>query len=428
MEISEEELLKDIETLSPEAFAEKYTGFTVEIEEDIDTIAANAASNMRRPNPKTPNKVSVPLTKPVVDNKTGSNVYAPKTKLNTTKALGESKDEDMSDAAHELVLHADNSSGLYHSSHLPIVKNLEKKFKAGKYDHEKAVKLWKYHADRAGQDYHKQHGNAYTPWHKMFSPKDREQAARHFAGEHKVEMEAGNFHESFDYSNSPLVEEVMTESLKLLTSYTSPSGKHEAKVYKDTEWGEHRVKFFTHGKHHKNADYHGSGDEPEDAHDTAKAELKRMDKFHTEATQLGEAKTKYKPDVHFSMQKPDMRKKINYQIRKGKSYWDAVQAAKGQQHEEVLDEKDNTGPRTAAEYSARYGKGAKKKKAHEKAETEKEEKMEESVEQPKMSVDSYMSRNFAVEKSIREIMAQGRDIREEARIAEAKRAGILKDD
>ena len=47
-----------------------------------------------------------------------------------------------------------------------------------------------------------------------------------------------------------------------------------AKVYKDKDWGEHRVKFFSpEGKHYSEADYHT--DDAEDAHDTAQGQLGR---------------------------------------------------------------------------------------------------------------------------------------------------------
>ena len=62
------------------------------------------------------------------------------------------------------------------------------------------------------------------------------------------------------------------ESMKLVKTHTL--GDHSAKVYKDSEWGEHRVKFYTGNKHHAKADYHT--DDIRDAHDTAHAELKRM--------------------------------------------------------------------------------------------------------------------------------------------------------
>ena len=94
----------------------------------------------------------------------------------------------MSDAAHELVLHADNDSHLHHSSHQPIIKNLAKKAKKGVYDPEKAKKLWGYHADRAAQNYHKHHGDKSQPWHKMFSVSDRKQAAAHWEHHHRDEL------------------------------------------------------------------------------------------------------------------------------------------------------------------------------------------------------------------------------------------------
>lgn len=90
-------------------------------------------------------------------------------------------------AAKELVMYADNDSQLYKSSHQPIVANLKKKVKKGVYDHEKATKLWGYHADRAAQKYAKEHGDG-QPWHKMFTPSDRKQAAKWFANGNKEEV------------------------------------------------------------------------------------------------------------------------------------------------------------------------------------------------------------------------------------------------
>lgn len=98
--------------------------------------------------------------------------------------LNESHYGDMSHAAKELVLHADNDAHLYHSSHTPIMNNLRKKMKNGTYHPEKAKKLWHYHADRAAQSYAKQHGDG-TPWHKMFSTSDRKAAASHWEDMHR---------------------------------------------------------------------------------------------------------------------------------------------------------------------------------------------------------------------------------------------------
>jgi hypothetical protein len=113
-----------------------------------------------------------------------------KKELPMRKEEAEQMDEAaMSDDAHELMIHGDNNSQLYKSSYVPVAKNLEKKWKNGTYDHEKAKKLWKYHADRASESYKKEHGH-------MFSPAVRREAAGHYADHHKAEMKAGNMHES----------------------------------------------------------------------------------------------------------------------------------------------------------------------------------------------------------------------------------------
>jgi len=93
-----------------------------------------------------------------------------------------------SENARELVLYADNDEHLYRTSHQPIVKNLQRKHAKGIYDHEKATKLWGYHADRAAQKYHKEFGSG-GKWHHMFSKTDRMKAAKQFADQGKDELE-----------------------------------------------------------------------------------------------------------------------------------------------------------------------------------------------------------------------------------------------
>lgn len=62
-------------------------------------------------------------------------------------------------------------------------------------------------------------------------------------------------------------------NLRLISTHTGPKG-HVAKVYKDKDWGEHRVRFYSpEGKHFPDSDYHT--DDKEDAHDTAKFALNR---------------------------------------------------------------------------------------------------------------------------------------------------------
>lgn len=83
-------------------------------------------------------------------------------------------EEEMSAGARELATYADNHAQLHRTSHQPIVKNLQRKSAKGTYDHEKAKKLWGYHAKRASDAYHKEFG------HK-FSKSERDEAASHMA-------------------------------------------------------------------------------------------------------------------------------------------------------------------------------------------------------------------------------------------------------
>jgi hypothetical protein len=106
------------------------------------------------------------------------------------KSTYEHHDYDkMSHEAKELTLHADNDPHLYKSSHIPIVKNLQKKMSKGIYEQEAARKLWGYHADRAAHSYHKEYGSPNVPWHKMFPTETRREAAHHFESAHREQVE-----------------------------------------------------------------------------------------------------------------------------------------------------------------------------------------------------------------------------------------------
>ena len=82
------------------------------------------------------------------------------------------KQEANEHAATELHLYATNDSHLHHHSALPIIDNLKRKVKKGTYDHEKATKLWRYHADRAADKYKKEFGTGH------FTPATRDMAAK----------------------------------------------------------------------------------------------------------------------------------------------------------------------------------------------------------------------------------------------------------
>lgn len=108
-----------------------------------------------------------------------------------SEALIEEIDED---AVRELVLYAENDGTLYQQSTAPIQKNLSKKWVKGIYDHDKAIQLWKYHADRAAKAYGREFSN--NDGLKIFSPAVRRAAAEEFANDWKSELEAGNLHET----------------------------------------------------------------------------------------------------------------------------------------------------------------------------------------------------------------------------------------
>lgn len=78
----------------------------------------------------------------------------------------------------ELTLFANNDDGLYNQRIVPVVKSLAKKYAAGKYDHEKAIKLWRYVADDAAKRYAKEFGGV---WNTMFTVADRNETARQLA-------------------------------------------------------------------------------------------------------------------------------------------------------------------------------------------------------------------------------------------------------
>jgi hypothetical protein len=56
--------------------------------------------------------------------------------------------------------------------------------------------------------------------------------------------------------------------MRLITTIENDDMELSAKVYRDTDWNEYRVKFFECGIHQVEADYHT--DDKDDALDTAK--------------------------------------------------------------------------------------------------------------------------------------------------------------
>ena len=160
-----------------------------------------------------------PVKKPAPE-KSGNDYFDHMHKKTKVKKLKEEEmiNESLSDTARELVLHADNDAYLHRASHMPIMKNLSKKMRTGKYSPSLATKLWGYHADRAAHSYAKEHGDG-TPWHKMFSPADRRSAAAHWEESHR-----DNLNEAY------------TPSAQSLARAAAARGKMSSKAQK--KWAE----------------------------------------------------------------------------------------------------------------------------------------------------------------------------------------------
>lgn len=103
-------------------------------------------------------------------------------------------------AARELVLFIDNDADLYRQQHVPILMNLWKKMKAGKYDHEKAVKLWGYLAESGAKKYAKEIGGDASSWSSIFTPAPRRLAAAGLADDGRKSLEA----RAFDFQVDPV--------------------------------------------------------------------------------------------------------------------------------------------------------------------------------------------------------------------------------
>jgi len=103
------------------------------------------------------------------------------------KTFIEAVDERMVD---ELKLFIDNDGQLYKQRLIPIVKNIQRKMKSGKYDHKKAPKLWMYLVKDGAKKYEKEFAAAEFSDGLKFSKQEKEAVAQEFADEYKDEIEA----------------------------------------------------------------------------------------------------------------------------------------------------------------------------------------------------------------------------------------------
>lgn len=90
----------------------------------------------------------------------------------------------------ELKMYIENDGQLYKQRLVPIVKNIQRKMKSGKYDHKKAPKLWMYLVKDGAKKYEKEFAAAEFSDGLKFSKKEMEAVAQEFADEYKDEIEA----------------------------------------------------------------------------------------------------------------------------------------------------------------------------------------------------------------------------------------------
>ena len=143
---------------------------------------------------------------------------------------------------------------------------------------------------------------------------------------HFVSQPVANSLQSGTFARGGKVEKEDKPNLRLLKTHTGPKG-HVAKVYKDRDWGEHRVKFFSpEGKHHAEGDYHT--DDLSDAHDTAIGQLNRYKKGGRAHFADGgtEDLSKGAYDAHYADEKKENEAMRNAVLGAPKRAYDAVKS------------------------------------------------------------------------------------------------------
>ena len=106
------------------------------------------------------------------------------------KTFIEAVDKHMVD---ELKLFIDNDGQLYKQRLVPIVKNIQKKMKSGKYDHKKAPKLWMYLVDDAAKEYVKEFGTTQDDVATMFPKETRQKVAQTISDRELENIKAGEY-------------------------------------------------------------------------------------------------------------------------------------------------------------------------------------------------------------------------------------------
>lgn len=104
-------------------------------------------------------------------------------------------------AAQELRAFIENDANLYRQQFMPIIENIKRKMKAGKYDAAKAPKLWMYLVESGAKKYNKEFGDG-TLSLKMFDKPTREHLAHDLSGHYQEAIENGEYGE-IGYKKNP---------------------------------------------------------------------------------------------------------------------------------------------------------------------------------------------------------------------------------
>jgi hypothetical protein len=96
-------------------------------------------------------------------------------------------------AADELRLYIDNDADLYRQQFIPMVKNMKRKMKSGKFDKAKAPKLLLYLVDNGARKYVKEHGSPGSNIKDMFPKPLRMEVAKDMARDMQIAIENGEY-------------------------------------------------------------------------------------------------------------------------------------------------------------------------------------------------------------------------------------------
>ena len=95
--------------------------------------------------------------------------------------------------ARELEIFIENDSELYHRQLLPIIKNIKRKMRRGKYDHSLAPKLWSYLVDNGAKKYAREFSTGESDWNMIFDKRTRIQVAQSLADDYADAITNGEY-------------------------------------------------------------------------------------------------------------------------------------------------------------------------------------------------------------------------------------------